>query len=103
MRAPGPGGGGEAEGWRNSTPTQAQGRCADRQSHRTSPTDPGLASSVPGAQGLVREKYVGTRDGWWSWYGDSFTHSSLSQPTLPSLNIGSQNCWNMLPEGLIER
>lgn len=63
MRAPGPGGGGEAEGWRNSTPTQAQGRCADRQSHRTSPTDPGLASSVPGAQGLVREIVCGDK-GW---------------------------------------
>lgn len=31
------------------------------------------------------DKYVGTRAGWWSWYGESFTHSSLSQPTLPSV------------------
>lgn len=51
--------------------TQLQYRLGEEvlmDSHRgTSPTDPGLASSVLGAQGLVREKYVGMRDGWWSW------------------------------------
>lgn len=30
------------------------------------------------------DKYAGTRAGWWSGNGESFTHSSLSQPMPPS-------------------